>query len=77
MTEHTLRLDDNSRITFVPTKDGVAIQLFQPGFLKDGHGFLLRGTTHLTREHVQQLFAELLYGEARDRAGGYQEVGEQ
>jgi hypothetical protein len=74
MTTRELRLDDNSRLLFVPTQDGVAIQLFQPANMRDGHGLMLRGTAHLTREAVHRLFAELL--NARDRAGGYAEAGE-
>jgi hypothetical protein len=61
--------------TFVPTPDGITVQLFQPANMRDGHGLVLRGSAHLSGEPLKAIGALFLSG--GDRAGAYEVTGEQ
>jgi hypothetical protein len=48
-----LILDDNSKLAFTWIRPGVlSIELYQPGSLRDGHGWLLCGSTVLAGEDL-------------------------
>jgi len=53
-------LHDRSRLTFTWVKPGLlSIELWKPGHLRDGHGWLLRGSTLLEGEELGQFVAAI------------------
>lgn len=50
-----LKLHDNSKLAFTWIKpDLLNVELWKPGHLKDGHGWLLRGSALLAGKKVEQ-----------------------
>jgi hypothetical protein len=55
-----ITLHDHSRIHFKWIRPGVlSIELWKPGFLKDGHGLLLKGACYLDGAALEQLLRTL------------------
>jgi hypothetical protein len=55
-----LVLDDRSKLVFIRLRTGaVAIQTWRPGQARDGHGYLLAGSTILSAKEVTRLCARL------------------
>ena len=57
-----LTLHDNSRVHVRWIRPGVlAIELYRPGFLKDGPGMLLKGSCYLDGVELSQLLDLLMH----------------
>jgi hypothetical protein len=55
-----IRLNDNSRLVFTWARPGLLnLELYRPSTLRDGHGLLLRGSTQLVGEALEQFIAAL------------------
>jgi hypothetical protein len=77
MKSAEVRLHDHSKLVLQWIRPGLlSVEVWKPGSLKDGHGWLLQGSTLLDGESLQVIGA-LFSGDARDRAGGYEVTGEQ
>ena len=59
-----IRLHDHSLVQVSKTDAGtIYLETYRPGFTKDGHGYLLRGSVILSDEHVRGLLALLSNGQ--------------
>lgn len=63
-----IRLHDNSKVVFSWVRPGLlSVELWRPGHLKDGHGWLLRGSALLDGEELKR-FLDALTTEPREAA---------
>jgi hypothetical protein len=57
---YELMLDDRSKLVFIRLRTGaVAIQTWRAGQARDGHGYLLAGSTILSAKEVARLCARV------------------
>ena len=55
-----ITLHDNSKLAFTRVRPGLlSVELYRPGNLKDGHGWLLHGSTLLEGEELREFLAAL------------------
>jgi hypothetical protein len=55
-----ITLHDNSKLTFTWIRPGLLnVELYQAGTLRDGHGWLLKGSAILTGKEVDQFLDSL------------------
>ena len=53
-------LHDNSKLTFTWARPGLlSVELWKPGNRRDGHGWLLQGSTLLAGEDLEQFIAAI------------------
>jgi hypothetical protein len=56
-----LKLDDNSKILFIPLQSGsVAVQCWRPGQARDNHGYLLAGSGMLSETEMDRLIDSMV-----------------
>ena len=64
-----IKLHDNSRVVIsLPDTGTISLETYRPGFTKDGHGYLLRGTEILSSEDISALVSLLTSGAQRQEA---------
>jgi hypothetical protein len=58
---HELKLDDNSKVLFIPLRaGGVVRQVWRAGMARDGHGYLLAGSGMLSETEMGRLIDSMV-----------------
>ena len=57
---YELKLDDNSKLLFIPVQHGLAVQVWRQGQARDGHGYLLAGSGMLSEPEMDRLIDSMV-----------------